>query len=73
MAMPRCPGCNKIGSPRLGGYCKICFPNNNKTWAQDRTPMVRDWYGTESFFRKTPFISDKFGCIKDKFDINPRY
>ena len=69
----RCPTCNKIGSYRLGGYCKHHVPPKHNTWKRERNPAVRDYYGTDSFFRTKPFFSEEYGCIKDKFDINPRY
>lgn len=68
----RCPKCKKIGSAKLGGFCKNCNPAN-KTWEEDRVPLVRNYYNRETPFRTEPFVGGSYGIVKDKFEINPRY
>lgn len=61
----RCPGCGGFGSPSLGRYCKKCAPQEGEIPLKRSTFIPA--YGTHP--PDTPFFSDKFGIIKDKFGM----
>ena len=67
----RCPGCNKIGSARLNGYCKHCFPNNKKP-EPEALPYRRETHFPSQFFQSEPFIPGEFRCLQKKpFEKEP--
>ena len=63
--VPRCPKCNKFGSPALDNFCSNCAPGRFKS---DYKHINANEYGdypwnTDTFFPKN------YGIVKDKPDI----
>lgn len=56
----RCPSCNKIGSPALNGYCRICAPKPESDkgwignhWVRDKFPIERELIPTGEYGART--------------------
>lgn len=65
----RCPHCNRIGSPKIGGYCKRCHEKLEKE--NQNYSLTRKHYKT-SFgegFRDKEWHPKSFGIIKDSFGV----
>ena len=58
----RCPVCSRFGSDELGGYCTPCHSKRKKK----KKSVFDDFPG---FATDKPFIPEKFGIMKDKFDL----
>lgn len=64
---PRCPICNRYGSPKLGGYCRRCYDTIS---AENKgTPLVRKDFRPSygEGFRDKEWTPKEFGIIKDSF------
>ena len=65
----RCPECNKYGSPKYGGRCRICFEKMSKE--TKNAPFLRSSFTTpfgEGFSDKK-WHPEEYGIIKEGFDI----
>ena len=63
----RCPTCNKIGSPKLGGYCSGCAPKEESdkgwignSWVRDKFPIERELLPTGEYGIR----SKKYGLVR---------
>ena len=69
----RCPGCNRYGSHKLGGWCKSCHTNQAKRRFWKEKPDQYLGHIGETYINdydvSDPFVPDNIGLIKDKADI----
>ena len=67
MDQVRCPICNKIGSPKLGGKCKICA----KKFPPQKGPgfMQRDEYYPNYGTHQGSFYKENYGTDSDTYPI----
>lgn len=64
---PRCPICNRYGSPSLEGYCRPCYPKRYDD--DDEKHAFADFTGKHD---QGKFFPDKFKIVKDKFGYEER-
>ena len=72
----RCPTCHKFGSKSLGGYCKVCVPDEEKQappvpekgMGRHLTEEYKPNYGTH----QGAFFKDSYGIVNEGYPINRR-
>lgn len=68
-ASPRCPRCNRFGSPKYGGYCWQC---NEKLQKENKgIPLVRSQFKPNygEGFIDQEWNPESFGIVKDSFGV----
>ncbi len=64
----RCPECGRLGSDRLGGYCRACRPPKRYAEERDRSVPLKyagsDW--NDGYAIEEPFFPETFVIEKKK-------